>query len=155
MGARRPCGSQAPTPTVTGTRPTAGNSPRSSSTVRRSARSSRAGCSGRSGTSRADVLRRPDLDELKQLAAANAFEIAAGEEEQFQILAEAILSILDGLEARAPAEIPVLRASRDPGRPPEAGEDPHNAIVRWCSVKADADGVLAGKRIALKDSVAI
>jgi amidase len=101
------------------------------------------------------VLRRPDLDELKQLAAANAFEIAAGEEEQYQILAEAILGILDGLESQAPTEIPVLRASRDPGRPPEAGEDPHNAIVRWCSVKADADGVLSGKRIAVKDSVAI
>jgi amidase len=102
------------------------------------------------------VLRRLDIEELKQLAGEAGFAIEPAEEEQFRVLADSILGILDGLDAQAPAEFPLVEAVRDPGRAPEPGEDPYNAIVRWCRVKAqDADGVLSGKRLAMKDSVAI
>jgi amidase len=102
------------------------------------------------------VLRRLDIDELKQLAGEAGFAIEPAEEEEFRVLADSILGILDGLDAQAPAEFPVVEAVRDPGRPPEPGEDPNNAIVRWCRVRAEgADGVLSGKRVAMKDSVAI
>src|SRR5207245_2762019 len=101
-------------------------------------------------------LRRPDLDELKRLAAENSFEIAPGEEEQYALLADAVLGVVDLLEAQEPPAPSVLAATREPGRPPEPGEDPYNAIVRWCSVRADSGAeLLAGKRIALKDAVAI
>ena len=102
------------------------------------------------------MLRRLGVEELKRLADEAGFTIEPAEEKQFQILADSILEILDGLEAQAPAEIPVIEALRDSGTPPEPGEDPYNAIVRWCNVRAEgADGVLSGKRVALKDSVAI
>ena len=102
------------------------------------------------------MLERPDLDELRRLAADAHFVVDPAEEGQFAMLAEAILGVLDGLEAQAPASIPVVEAMRDLGRPPLPGEDPYNAIVRWCSVKVlGADGVLSGKRVALKDSVAV
>jgi amidase len=102
------------------------------------------------------MLRRLDVEELKRLAAEAGFAIARDEEEQFRVIADSILEILDGLDAQAPAEIPVLNALRDAGRTPEAGEDPLNAIVRWCGVRAEGtEGVLSGKRVALKDSVAI
>lgn len=102
------------------------------------------------------MLRRLDIEELKRLAGEAGFAIEPAEEEQFQVLADSILGILDGLDAQAPAEFPVVEAVRDPGRPPESGEDPNNAIVRWCRVRAEgADGVLSSKRVALKDSVAI
>ncbi len=101
------------------------------------------------------MIRRPGIDELRALAAEQRFEIAPAEEEQFAILADAILDVIEQLESQD-CEVPVLHAERDPGRPPEPGEDPYNAVVRWCSVKAPgAAGVLSGKRIALKDSVAI
>jgi amidase len=100
-------------------------------------------------------VRRPDLDELKRLAAEHGFSIAAVEEEQYVALADSVLALIDALEAQASAEVPVLDAERDPGRPPEPGEDPYNAIVRWCRVRAGGEGVLAGKRVALKDAVAI
>ena len=49
-----------------------------------------------------------------------------------------------------------VEAVRDPGRRPAEGEDPLNAIVRFCHVQAEsAEGVLSGKRVAVKDSVAI
>jgi amidase len=102
------------------------------------------------------MLRRLDIEELKQLAGEAGFAIEPAEEEQFRVLADSILGILDGLDAQAPAEFPLVEAVRDPGRPPEPGEDLYNAIVRWCRVKAeDAEGVLSGKRVAMKDSVAI
>jgi amidase len=102
------------------------------------------------------VLRRLDIEELKRLAGESGFAIEPVEEEQFRVLADAILGTLDGLDAQAPAEFPVVEAVRDPGRPPQPGEDPNNAIVRWCGVRAeDANGVLSGKRVAMKDSVAI
>ncbi len=102
------------------------------------------------------MLRRLDIEELKRLAEESGFAIEPAEEEQFSVLSDSILGILDGLDAQAPAEFPVVEAVRDPGRPPEPGEDPNNAIVRWCRVRAESeDGVLSGKRITMKDSVAI
>jgi amidase len=102
------------------------------------------------------VLRRLDIEELNRLAGESGFAIEPVEEEQFRVLADAILGTLDGLDAQTPAEFPVVEAVRDPGRPPQPGEDPNNAIVRWCGVRAeDANGVLSGKRVAMKDSVAI
>ena len=102
------------------------------------------------------MLRRPDVEELRRLAAGARFTIDLAEEGEYEALAGAILGVLDELDERAPAQIPVLEATRDPGRPPQPGEDPYNAIVRWCSVKVPgADGVLSGKRVALKDSVAV
>jgi amidase len=52
--------------------------------------------------------------------------------------------------------VPPLEAVRDPGRRPEEGQDPLNALVRLCRVRAEgSEGVLSGKRIAVKDAVAI
>jgi amidase len=102
------------------------------------------------------VLRRLDIEELRRLAGESGFAIEPVEEEQFRVLADAILGTLDGLDAQTPAEFPVVEAVRDPGRPPQPGEDPNNAIVRWCRVRAEGEyGVLSGKRVAMKDSVAI
>ncbi|HEY1367275.1 MAG TPA: amidase family protein [Gaiellaceae bacterium] len=101
------------------------------------------------------VPRRPDLDELKRLAGEHGFAIRPDEEAQYAILADAILGILDGLEAQEAADPGPVEATRDPGRPADREEDPLNAIVRWCSVSADVEGPLSGRRVAMKDSIAI
>jgi len=45
---------------------------------------------------------------------------------------------------------------RDPGRRPEPEEDPLGAIARWCHVSdPDADGPLSGRRIGVKDCIAV
>jgi amidase len=101
------------------------------------------------------VLRRLEVEELKQFARAKGLSIALGEQEQFKILSDALIDVLDTLDAQEVAPIPVLEAVRDPGRPPDPGEDPYNAIVRWCSVKAHTSGILSGKRLSLKDSIGV
>jgi amidase len=101
------------------------------------------------------VHRRPEVDELKQFAQAKGLSIALGEQEQFKLLSDALIDVLETLDAQETAPIPILEAVRDPGRPPDPGEDPYNAIVRWCRVEADASGILSGRRISLKDSVGV
>lgn len=53
----------------------------------------------------------------------------------------------------------VVAGPRNLGRRPHPGEDPCNAVVRWIDVSASAEertsDLLAGKRIALKDLVAV
>jgi amidase len=101
------------------------------------------------------VLKRLEVEELKQFARAKGLPIALGEQAQFKILSDALVDLLDTLDAQEEAPIPILEAFRDPGRSPDPGEDPYNAIVRWCRVKADRSGILSGKRISLKDSIGV
>jgi amidase len=101
------------------------------------------------------VVRKLDMDELKHFAQGHHFSIAPGDEAQFKILSDALIAILDPLEVQEVDTTRILEAVRDPGRPPEPGEDPYNAIVRWCSVQAPTSGILSGKRIALKDSIGV
>ena len=102
------------------------------------------------------MIPRIDRAELTELARGWGFEPSAEEAGELLAIGEAIFGVLDGLEAQEP-ELPVpVEAVREPGRRPTAEEDPLNAIVRLCRVRAEGcEGILSGKRIAMKDSVAI
>ena len=101
------------------------------------------------------MLRRINRSELNELASEFHFRIDESQIGEYETLTEFILSTLDSMEAIAAPERAVIAAVRDPGRRPSREEDPFNAIVRWCHVKAEAEGLLSGKRIGLKDSIAI
>jgi len=101
------------------------------------------------------LLQRLEVEGLKHFARAQGFSIAPGERAQFKILSDTLIDGLDTLDAPEAAPVPILEVLRDPGRPPGPGEDPYNAIVRWCQVKADTSGILSGKRVSLKDSVGV
>jgi amidase len=102
------------------------------------------------------VIPRIDPDELHELARSWGFSVEPEEAEQLLAVAEAVFQAFDLLESQEPAFTVPVDAVRDPGRPPEVGEDPLNAIVRFCRVRADGhEGVLSGRRVAVKDAVAI
>jgi len=97
-------------------------------------------------------LRREELAYYAQLANWN---LGDAEADEYLALSEAMFDTIDLLDA-APAPVPArVDARRDPGRPPLPGEDPYNAVIRWCNVKARSNGKLAGKRFALKDNVSV
>jgi amidase len=98
---------------------------------------------------------RVERSELNELAREFHFSIADSELGEYEKLAEFVLGTLDSLELVQGGPHDNIDAVRQPGRRPAAGEDPYNAIVRWCHVTAGADGLLRGKRIGLKDSIAI
>ena len=101
------------------------------------------------------MLRRIRRSELNELAREWHFSLDETELDEFHALTEYIADVLDGLDRQSPAPVRVLEAVRDAGRRPAEGEDPYNAIVRFCSVKADAEGILSGVRLGLKDAIAI
>jgi len=57
------------------------------------------------------------------------------------------------LERQPIAALETVDADRDPGRPPTSDEDPLNAIVRWCSVRARQpwNRLLSGRKVVVKD----
>ncbi|HZR93977.1 MAG TPA: amidase family protein [Gaiellaceae bacterium] len=94
--------------------------------------------------------------ELHELAASWRFALTGDEERELLAVAEAVFQAYDQLQAQPSAQPEPVAAVRDPGRRPAEGEDPLNAIVRLCRVRADvADGLLSGRRVAVKDSVAV
>jgi amidase len=102
------------------------------------------------------MYRRIRRSELNELAREWHYSLDESELDEFHKLTEYISDItdsVDDLASPAPANVPAVR---DPGREPGDGEDPYNAVVRWCSVRLDgAEGVLSGARIGLKDSIAV
>lgn len=103
-------------------------------------------------TTRLRRIRRSELQDYARLA---GFELDDDELDEFQTITEAISRVVDPFIAQSPPPPERRPARRDPGRRPTAGEDPLNAVIRWCSVSADVDGPLAGKRIGLKDNMAL
>lgn len=96
------------------------------------------------------------------------FRLTDAELEQYASLSSSVLAVLDGVDVTGLDQAWALDGAvsegatklsptvRVPGRRPMQGEDPLNAVVRWCRVQqAGSDGPLAGMRLAVKDSVAI
>jgi amidase len=102
-------------------------------------------------------LQRPETDEF--IAAADLIGIHLTRTEA-GIFTEQMHKYLDGLESFLDLRIeehspPQRYFDRDPGRRPTAEEDPLNLFIRKCHVKGAATGPLAGRRIALKDHIAL
>jgi amidase len=102
------------------------------------------------------MVPRIDPSELAELARGWGFEPAADEAGELLAVAEAVFATLDLLDGQEP-ELPApVDAVREVGERPGAVEDPFNAIVRRCRVRArSCEGLLSGQRVAMKDSVAI
>lgn len=102
------------------------------------------------------MIPRIRTEELHELAGSWGFTVDEAEADQFLAIADAVFQAFDLLESQPRAAAEPISAVRDPGGPPAEGEDPLNAIVRRCRVVAeDAEGLLSGKRVAMKDAVSI
>jgi amidase len=100
-------------------------------------------------------MKRLSKEELRRYVPNAIYELREEELDEYFQLTEFIFDQLEPFAETTVPRSPVLPATRDPGRRPKASEDPWNAIVRWCWAQADADGILTGKRVALKDNIAI
>ena len=102
------------------------------------------------------MLPRIDPSDLPGLARGWGFDPAPDEAGELLAVAEAVFSVLDTLDGQEPDLPAPVEAVREPGSRPSATDDPLNAIVRRCRVRAEGcEGLLSGKRLAMKDSVAI
>jgi amidase len=102
------------------------------------------------------MIDRISREQLDMLAGTWDFALEDAEAEQLGVVADGLLDLLDGLVTDPPPPPPVVPAMREAGERPREDEDPLNAIVRRCRVRAEAPGdALAGMRLAIKDSMAI
>src|SRR5438552_1832416 len=101
------------------------------------------------------MVRRIQRSELNELSREFHFSIEETELSEYEKLTEFVFGILDGLDIKESANGGNVTAVREPGHRPKPEEDPFNAVVRWCHVKANLDGPLSGKRIGLKDAIAV
>lgn len=102
------------------------------------------------------MLKRLGRAELIEYAREVRVSIGEQEIDQYLELTDRMSSLMDAFAAEPLPPAANIEARRDAeeNRPP-VFEDPLNAVVRWCSVKADVEGPLSGKRIGLKDNMAI
>ncbi|HEX3948196.1 MAG TPA: amidase family protein [Acidimicrobiales bacterium] len=100
-------------------------------------------------------LRPPTGGQLERYAARHHLDLT---EEDRAVFAGAVAGFLAGFDRLEELDGPVVGSPhhlRDPGGPPSAGEDPFNAFTRLCRVEGAPSGRLAGRRLAVKDCIAV
>jgi amidase len=100
------------------------------------------------------MLDRPTRTDVERLAELGGFRIAESEIDEYVTLSGHLLGVLDELSDE-PGPVPPTPVGRHVGPAATDGEDPLNAVVRWCRVEPTGEGILSGRRIALKDSIAV
>jgi amidase len=99
-------------------------------------------------------IRRPSSSELKKIAQSNYFTLSDEDLPLFEEMIDNALKTVERLEVLA--ERVKLRAPiRGRGHFPTKGENPCGAWAWKCSIKEREDGLLAGKKIAIKDNVCV
>ena len=100
-------------------------------------------------------IRRPTAEELTELAAREYLHLTPQEAQDIQELSEGLLSTLDRLDDLPQPRWPIKYTDRDPGYRPTEEEDPYNIFIRKCRVTGASSGKLVGKKIGLKDNIAV
>ena len=100
-------------------------------------------------------IRRPTAEELSDLAELSFLRLTPQEALDLEELSEGLLSTLDRLDDLPQPRWPIRYTDRDPGYRPTAEEDPYNIFIRKCRVSGAPDGPLAGKKVGLKDNIAV
>lgn len=103
-------------------------------------------------------MRGPRRSELNALAKPWGFSFSEDELDEIYGLTEWLATLAERIELAPDVDaVPPVGGARSAGQPPSRGEDPYNAIIRWCQVRGDAaeDAPLTGIRVAIKDSIAV
>ena len=100
------------------------------------------------------MVKPPTTEQLREVSAYYNLELSDTDIESFLGLIEGTIASYDRLDQLVePA--PGIRYSRSGGRRPEPEENPLGAWYYRCSIEGAPEGLLAGKRIAIKDNVCV
>src|ERR1700726_4467683 len=103
------------------------------------------------------AIEQPKKEDLKRIRKKNHFELTDSGADAIGGMLPPIIAFLDRIDQTPIEPRPSVQRSRerDAGRRPTREEDPLNAVVRKIRVKGAPLGKLKGKRIGVKDSVAV
>ncbi|AWN47505.1 Asp-tRNA(Asn)/Glu-tRNA(Gln) amidotransferase GatCAB subunit A [Methylobacterium terrae] len=100
------------------------------------------------------AITRPSAAQVRELAAGLYMSLSPEEAAAYRALMDASFDAYDVIDA-LPDYIPEVKYPRTPGRRPGPEENPLGAWYWKSEVKGAGHGKLAGKRVALKDNVAL
>jgi amidase len=100
-------------------------------------------------------LQGPSAGQVAEYAARHNLDLDPAEAEGMAAAVTAGLAAMDRVDELDAPTIELRHTTRDPGRAPRGGEDPFNAVVRFCEVKGAAEGPLAGRTVGVKDCIAV
>jgi amidase len=97
---------------------------------------------------------KPTIEQLRETAQTYDLHLSDADLESFTGLMSAVLESYRRLDQLTEPALTV-RYPRSGGYRPGAEENPLNAWYQKCSIKGASTGILAGKRIAIKDNVCV
>ncbi len=100
------------------------------------------------------TVRRPTLDQMRDIVRAFGMSMSDGEVQSFLDLMEPTLAAYDRVDALRDAP-PAVKYPRTPGTRPADSENPMNAWYIKCEIRGAPGGRLDGKTVALKDNVCL
>ena len=96
----------------------------------------------------------PDSEELQRIGRELGLNLSKAEAEQYHSFIDAMTPAFRLIEQTPQPSLPV-KYPRTPGYRPDPEDNPYNAWYYKASIKGAPEGKLKGKRIAVKDSVAV
>jgi amidase len=100
------------------------------------------------------TLSAPSLEDLRRAARALGLGLDDTQLAEYEMFAAAFVEMLGRLDD-LPEPERAAPYTHDPGRRPKPAENPLGAWAWKCSVKGASGGPLAGKRVVLKDNIAL
>src|SRR5438132_2324236 len=99
-------------------------------------------------------VRNPSIDDLRRAAQAYHLDLSPEDLASFKGLAEGVIASCRRLDELPEPKLEV-KYPRSTGYRPGAEENRHNAWYWKCSIKGASAGILAGKKVAIKDNVCV
>lgn len=101
-------------------------------------------------------LQAPSSEQVRDLAASEGVHLAPDDVVAMTDFISDTFDLLDTVEELPPLAVDLKFPNRCPGHAPsQPQEDPYNAFTRICHVEGAPAGPLAGRRIAVKDNLAV
>src|SRR5216683_2927521 len=97
---------------------------------------------------------KPTIEQLRETAQTYGLHLSDADLESFTGLMDAVLESYRRID-QLPEPALTVRYPRSGGYRPAASENPLNAWYQKCTIKGASTGILAGKRIAIKDNVCV
>src|SRR5260370_4791808 len=97
---------------------------------------------------------KPTIEQLRETAQTYGLHLSDADLESFTGLMDAVLESYRRID-QLPEPALTVRYPRSGGYRPAASENPLNAWYQECTIKGASTGILAGKRIAIKDNVCV
>lgn len=97
----------------------------------------------------------PSRSQLLAYAARHGVELSGDGLDDELARVAALVGVVERLDELAEPAVTLRYPERHAGWVPGIADDPDNSIIRFCEVKGAATGPLKGKRIAVKDNIAV